>query len=589
MKLEGGYRSGLFGIFVILILYGIITAVILVFALQFLADISEGALFQSFLLIPLGILLPLFLFVVVLLSVIRLVRELRARKPGSRFKKRLTIFFVLVVLLSSIPQSVLSLSFITSTINSWFSQDLENALTGGVDVALQYYSETIESLKLFSKGELLETLLRNYHDNPDRLWETILQANPQVDALQLFDASGEERAFWGETQARRETSFSIDHRTGILPKEDFRDISLIRSLVVYEVAEESVSAILSVILPTQFDTKARDMTQALESFTQYRLFQDTFFFAIILFYSIFSFPLLLLSLLASFILSGEIIKPIVSLEEATRRVATGDYSYRILIRPRDELANLIEAFNLMVAELDRSRKKILQTEKIAAWQEIAQRLAHEIKNPLTPIKLSAQRIQRKFATHPEDLKKVLPGAITSIVTEVDNLTVLLQNFRDFSRLPAPIFKPTVLAELIEEVLQSYAGHHPLVEVDFTELDSALKISLDPGQIKRVFSNLLKNAFEAIPGRGKISLRTNLVRKGNSRYARIIIEDTGVGIPEEKQNQVFNPYFTTKKGGTGLGLPIVERIIFDHHGQIWFESQDNLGTTFYIDLPLGEDP
>lgn len=152
MRFGGGYRSGIIGIISILALYAIITAVILIFALQFLTDISEGALFQSFLLIPLGIILPLFLFIVVLISVVRLARDLRTRKPGARYKRKLTVFFVLVVLLSSVPQSVLSLSFITSTMNSWFSQDLENALTGGVEVALHYYRETVESLDHFSRG-----------------------------------------------------------------------------------------------------------------------------------------------------------------------------------------------------------------------------------------------------------------------------------------------------------------------------------------------------------------------------------------------------------------------------------------------------
>lgn len=587
MNFGGKYRGSLVGLFGILVIYGIITAVILVFALQFLSDISEGSPFQSFLLIPLGILLPLFLFVIVLLSIIRLVRELRARKPGALFKRRLIVFFALVVLLSSVPQAILSLSFIASTIDSWFSQDLENALSGGVEIALQYYRETVESLDNFSKGELLKSLLRDYHDSPEQLWDIIMQANPQVDAIQFFDENGQERAFLGEELAQRETTISAARRTGILPKEDFRDISLIRSFVTYEAGDQSASAVLSIILPTHFDSKARDLGRGLESFTQYRLLQNTFFSAVILFYFIFSFPLLLLSLLVSFMLSEEIMKPIVSLEAATRRVADGDYTYRVLIRPSDELAHLVESFNRMVVEIDRSRKKILQTEKIAAWQEIAQRLAHEIKNPLTPIKLSAQRIQRKFETYPEDLGEILPGALTTIITEVDNLTVLLQNFRDFSRHPVPTLRPVNLAGLIKEVLQTYADHHPQVRVDCKGVDSGLKILLDQGQMKRVFSNLLKNAFEAISGEGEISLRTNLVRKGNSSYSRISIEDTGRGIPEKEQNQVFNPYFTTKRGGTGLGLPIVERIIFDHRGQIWFESESNLGTTFYIDLPLGE--
>lgn len=581
-------RRGLTGLVSLLVVYGIITAVILSFARQFLSDISEGTPFQIFFLLPLGVILPLALFVVVILSLVRLVRDLRARKPGARFKKRLVGFFILVVVLSSFPQSVLSLGFITSTMNAWFSRDMEEALTGGVDVALHYYQETLDALDLFSRGEVLETLLQNYHYQPERLWETVSQAHPQVDALQLYDGQGALRGFFGDPDAERTEPIETDRTTGILPKEDSRDISLLRAQVNYTLGQDNYSALLTVVLPAHFDDKARNLTRALEAFTQYRILQGTFFSTLILFYLIFSFPLLLLSLLVSFILSDEVIEPVVSLEVATRRVAEGDYSFRILSRSGDELSLLIESFNQMVSELDRSRKMILQTEKIAAWQEIAQRLAHEIKNPLTPIKLSAQRILRRFETDPEGLGKILPAAVDSIVAEVDNLTILLQEFRDFSRLPSPTLRPVNLSQLVEEVLQTYADHYPLVRVDREDLQETLVLPLDREQMKRVFSNLFKNAFEAIEGAGEITLRTDLVRKGNTSYSRVRIEDTGKGIPAEDQNQVFNPYFTTKRGGTGLGLPIVERIIFDHHGQIWFESQSGTGTTFYIDLPLGED-
>ena len=185
------------------------------------------------------------------------------------------------------------------------------------------------------------------------------------------------------------------------------------------------------------------------------------------------------------------------------------------------------------------------------------------------------------------MEEVLRRGVDSIVSEVDSLTELLQEFRDFSRLPAPYLQPVSLPGLIREVLSIYSEHYPLVETDLSELDDELIISVDQGQIKRVFSNLLKNAFESIEGRGKVSLGYDLVRKGNTSYSRIRIDDTGVGIKSGDQNQVFNPYFTTKTGGTGLGLPIVERIIFDHKGQIWFESEEGEGTTFFIDLPLGE--
>jgi nitrogen fixation/metabolism regulation signal transduction histidine kinase len=307
--------------------------------------------------------------------------------------------------------------------------------------------------------------------------------------------------------------------------------------------------------------------------------------AVVVFYVFFSFPILLLSIMISFILSEEIIRPIVNLEEATRRVAEGDFSFRILARSGDELSLLVSSFNRMVSELERSRLKIMQTEKITAWQEIAQQLAHEIKNPLTPIKLSAQRILRKYQNAPEELGDVLEPGVRSIIREVDSLNHLLQEFRDFARLPNPQRDWVNLHELVEEVAGVYEHSAPELAIQTDGIDRNMMVNADPKQLKQVFGNLFKNAMEAMDRKGQLFVRADLVKKGNSSYCRIQIQDTGPGIHKDSYDKVFNPYFTTKRDGTGLGLSIVERIVFDHKGQIWFETQQGVGTTFFIDLPL----
>ncbi|MBI9103910.1 MAG: HAMP domain-containing protein [Spirochaetales bacterium] len=587
MKGVNSRNTGFVGIISLMFVYLIIIVVILIFVNQMLSDSAQNREFQYFILIPIGIILPLVLLGAVILNVLRLIRQSRARSPGSGFKVRLTLFFALLVFFSSIPQAVLSLTFIRTTLNSWFSSTVEEALEGGVELGLEFYGESVESLDAFCKSRLSTTFLQTYTGEAGKMWEFFHEADPRLDSLQIFDSQGEDWFFAGNTDARLFTLPLDGRKAGVISRQDQKGLSLIRGQVKYKWAGEEYTAIFTEILPVNFDIKARNLTRALEAFIQYRKLQGQFFSAFLLFYSIFSFPLFLLSLLVSFLLSEEIIRPIVNLEAATKRVAEGDYSFRILTRSGDELSNLINSFNQMISELERSRKKILQTEKIAAWQEIAQRLAHEIKNPLTPIKLSAQRIKRRYETRPEEIGEVLEKGVASIVTEVDSLTELLSEFRDFSRLPAPYLQPVHLSILIRETLATYAGHYPHVIVDDSDLDEDLVLPLDQGQIKRVFSNLIKNAFESIEESGRLSFRYDLVRKGNTSYSRIRIEDTGVGIKSEDQNKVFNPYFTTKTGGTGLGLPIVERIIFDHKGQIWFESEEGEGTTFFIDLPHGE--
>ena len=307
------------------------------------------------------------------------------------------------------------------------------------------------------------------------------------------------------------------------------------------------------------------------------------------FFFLFSLPIFFITILVSLLLTERIISPIAHLEDATRRVADGDFSFRILTRPRDELAALVDSFNGMIAELERSRRKLLQAERITAWQEIAQRLAHEIRNPLTPIKLSAQRMLKKHGEHAADFDKVLPPAVASIITEVDNLETMLREFGDFAKLPMPRPAAVNVRKLLEEVGAVYWNLSSSVHIDLGEVPETFVVSADRDQLKRVFANLFTNAIQAMPEGGRLSVRADMVKKSQKGFCRIAVTDTGMGIPESEIDSVFDPYFTTKTGGTGLGLAIVQRILFDHGGNVWAESDGSRGTTFFVDLPAVVPP
>jgi signal transduction histidine kinase len=174
--------------------------------------------------------------------------------------------------------------------------------------------------------------------------------------------------------------------------------------------------------------------------------------------------------------------------------------------------------------------------------------------------------------------------VGSIIREVDNLDNLLTEFRNFSRLPAPRKMSARLKTLIRDAAATYGHLAEKIEMRMEEIPDDLSLSVDPAQMRQVFANLITNAADAMPRGGTLRFRADLVKKGNTKYCRIQVEDTGEGIDRERFSQVFNPYYTTKSNGTGLGLSVVERIIFDHKGQIWFESEPGVGTTFFIDLP-----
>lgn len=550
-----------------------------------LGDQASNSGAPNILLFFAAIILPSTLLVYLIANIIKLRRDTKKEVPGAKYKRHLILFFTLIVLLSSIPQTIVSMRFVNSAIRTWFSPEIGEAINGGLNLSLDYYNDKIESLNTFGESPILNGLLSDIDKSPKRTWTTIKGLKPDIDSFQIFNDKRESIFFTGNEKAEILECPSLNGEDGMLPREDLATISLLRYLKEYDLHGQRYSIVFSSLLARDIDETAKRLTSAREVFLTYQKNQQEFSFLLFLFYTFFTIPLILISILISFILSQEVLRPIVSLDAATRKVAEGDFSYRILTRSNDELSNLTKSFNLMMGELENSRKKILQTEKITAWQDIARQLAHELRNPLTPIKLSAERLLRKYQRNPEKIGTIIEPVLSGIIQEVNGLDNLLKEFRDFSKIPAPTLAEDNITKLINEVLETYRTSYPQILFTF-DAKNVISLEIDSGQIKQVFLNLLKNACEAIgDSDGKIFVQIDIVKKGNSSYCRIRVQDTGCGIDVEKQEKVFNPYYTTKTAGTGLGLPIIERIIYDHKGQIWFESEAGYGTTFFIDLPI----
>lgn len=569
----------------LVLLYILLISLVLIFSSQILRDLSLNATVEGSLIAGIAILFSSILLGTIGFQVFQLFRAGSTGKPGMRFKLRLVVFFLVIILFSSVPQGLLSVNFINTSTKTWFSTRIADALRGGLSAAMEYYSDKVEDLQNLTRSRFVNSLLTDADRSGELAWERLRIVNPRLDSFQVFSGQGGILYAAGDSRGFLEAEYALEAAEGMMPRETRSGgDSFLRVKKTMESGRSAFFVVISVILPAEFDRHAEALTSTLETFTQLERYRTAFLVAVTVLYGFFSFPLILLAILVSFLLSDEIIRPIVNLEEATRKVAEGDFSFRILSRSRDELSLLAGSFNKMVSELEKSRLKIMQTEKVAAWQEIAQRLAHEIKNPLTPIKLSAQRLRKRYRENAEDFDRVLDSSVESIIREVDNLDNLLTEFRNFSRLPAPQRKAVVLLDLIREVVATYRYVSDRIEIRTEGIPGELSLSLDPAQIKQVLANLITNAVDAMPGGGSIILRADLVKKGNTRYCRIQIEDTGEGIAETDFSQVFNPYYTTKINGTGLGLSVVERIVVDHNGQIWFESQPGVGTTFFIDLP-----
>ena len=214
--------------------------------------------------------------------------------------------------------------------------------------------------------------------------------------------------------------------------------------------------------------------------------------------------------------------------------------------------------------------ELLKAQRLAAWREVAQRIAHEIKNPLTPIQLSAQRLRRRLAAdRTPDEKRLLEEATATIIQEVDGLKHLVDEFSRFARMPALTPKPTDLARLLEGVVVLYRESHPALSIAALFSPDLPPLEVDPDQLKRAVLNLVDNAVEAVGETGDVTVET--VWLPEARRARIVVSDNGPGIAAEDKERLFVPYFSTKPTGMGLGLPIVHQIVTDHGGTIWVED------------------
>ncbi len=225
---------------------------------------------------------------------------------------------------------------------------------------------------------------------------------------------------------------------------------------------------------------------------------------------------------------------------------------------------------------------LIRAQKVAAWREVARRLAHEIKNPLTPIQLSAERLRRHFSGAPAQSKALLEECTSTIIGEVESLKGLVDEFSQFARMPSPRTVPTDLAQLITDTVALYNGIFTDVRIEQRYAPGVPFVRVDPEQIRRVIINLVDNAIEAMERRGEIRLETQL--DPSNSVVRIMVSDDGPGIPLAEREKLFLPYYSTKRRGSGLGLAIVRRIIAEHGGSIDAGDNTPQGTRFTIELP-----
>jgi nitrogen fixation/metabolism regulation signal transduction histidine kinase len=291
--------------------------------------------------------------------------------------------------------------------------------------------------------------------------------------------------------------------------------------------------------------------------------------------------LLAIAISLALLLTGYIARPLNLIKEQMRKVKLGASNEKIQWEDKDEIGELISEYNKMIDELERSADLLMRSQRESAWREMAKQVAHEIKNPLTPMKLNIQMLQRSWDADAPDWEQKMKRVTDSLLEQIDNLAAIASEFSDFAKMPVSKPETVNLEEVVNHSNDLY-NNYDHVRISFANNAPDTRVKADYKQMIRVFNNVLDNAVQAIPKEENGMIHVEINQKGDRLL--VSIRDNGRGIPVEMQNKIFSPSFTTKSSGMGLGLTMVKSIVHNAGGKIWFESVENEGTTFFVELP-----
>jgi nitrogen fixation/metabolism regulation signal transduction histidine kinase len=562
-------------------------------------------------LIGMNALAALVLLALVAAQVRRLFREYRNGVFGARLKSRLLLMLAMMAVVPGVLVYAVSMQFAVKSIDSWFDVRVEAALDGGLDLGRGVLDAMQEDL--LAKGrvmayELSDTTL------PGPVLLNRLREQAGVEAAYLLNVSGQLLASShgnlhdllpvlpeaAQLRQARQGAGSARVESGAADGLTIRALIPVRS---YRLGTDPLVLHLEQPVPAAIAESAALVESARRDYQELqlgraglkRLYTLTLTFALLL--------ALFAAVALAFFLAARLAQPLLTVVEGTRAVAAGDFTPRAVSGSGhredglDELGVLTRSFNDMTVQLDQARREreaahasMLAAQRAAAWGEVARRLAHEIKNPLTPIQLSAERLQMKLAGKLEgNDAAMLKRATRTIVDQVETMKNMVNDFRDYARLPPPLPVALDLNALVAEVLELYEdGPVPVVAA----LDPALpRVQADADQMRQVLHNLIKNAAEAMHekvgcgGTARIEVRTRLL----AGQGELAVADCGPGFPPEILANAFEPYVTTKAKGTGLGLAIVKKIVDDHGGAIALANRPDGGAEVSLRLPLHRPP
>jgi len=529
------------------------------------------------------LLLLVIFFFLIIYETYKINKKRKKKKIGSNTNLRYILFFSTTTLLPSILIALFSLILFNVGLQRYFDDKIKSVVNNSAELAKNYVSQSKDSIQ---SDILLMTLDINsqsalYYENPNKFLNmlTTQRLLRRLDEVHLLDSSSNiimsnivdpnikfiaptEEAFIESLKGKpiRITDANTNRSSALVKLNNFIDTYL----YIVRFMDPKVINYLQ-----QTGDAVNFYYTVQESKTGIKI---TFAVIYLLIVTLFLF----LAIIISINFASKLTTPIINLIGASERISSGDLSAKVPIIDSDiEIKNLNENFNSMIDKLKIQQDKLLMSERHIAWESVARKLAHEIKNPLTPIQLSIDIIREKYLVKFNVKDNDFSTYLNTITRQIKDIEHLVNEFSDFARMPKPIFKICNLSEIIERSIDLYKLSEPEIKFNLSQKNISSKINCDEEQLYRVFVNIIKNGIESINEkkiksddfRGKIDID---IRKDND-YIYVTIIDNGIGFESLDKSRMLTPYFTTKKKGTGLGLAIVTKIVSDHNGAILFTS------------------
>jgi two-component system nitrogen regulation sensor histidine kinase NtrY len=551
--------------------------------------------FNFQILLVLDLITVLVFIILIFYETYKIFKNKKAGKLGSYTTLRYLVFFSSTTFLPSVFIAIFSLVLFNLSIQQFFDKKVRSIVHNSREVAVSYVEQTRDTIEA---DILLMTIDLNqranlFYQNPGKFVSILSNQRMlrKLDEAYLLDGAG-----------NIIMSNVIDLTLDFIepPPEAFANALNKKPVRITDPDENRTSALIKLdnfldtylyivkFMDPKLVNYLKETNSTLGFYYTVRNQKTGIKITFAVIYVLIVSLLLFLSVIISINFASRLTKPIINLIGASEKISMGDLNIKVpLIKTDRGFKKLNENFNLMIDRLKMQQDKLILIERHEAWENVAKKLAHEIKNPLTPIQLSIDRIREKYLKKDSNDNKEFSNYLNIMGKQIKEIEHLVNEFSNFARMPKPVFKKINVYDLLDKTLALHINFDPSINFSINKLSKINFIEADEGQLSRVFINLIKNSIESIGVKKLINVdfkgKIDIEIKENSDYIYIIVADTGAGFNQVDPKKMLTPYFTTKKNGSGLGLAIVSKIISDHNGLIDFLTVND-GAKVKITIP-----